>query len=538
MRAGRTVAPPFTPLALQTVGCGGSGEGRKGVEQVNLADRLRSSAARLPDKAALVVRPASGGASISFGELDGNADRAAAGFQQLGLAKGDRVAVMLGNSEHFVEAFFGALRAGLVVVPLNITYTAAEVAQILADSETSAIVIAEAFHDRLGGMAETLPSLRHVIVAGASAPPMGSQTWRQFLSTAGELQPVEVAEDDLALLPYTSGTTGTPKGAMLTHGNLLANHRQMEQTRLSVMERDVVLCVLPLFHIYALNVGMAFSVSRGATVLLVERFDPLQTLEIISAQRASIIIGAPPIYIAWINTPGVADYDLASVRFAVSGAAPLPKHVLERFAAELDLVIWEGYGLTETAPLLTTLAMGEQPIPGSVGRPVPGVEVRLVDDRGNEVRPGDPGEVVVRGPNVFSGYWRQPEATAEVLDEEGWFSTGDVGIFDGGDLFLVDRKKDMILVSGFNVYPREVEEVLYRHPKVAEAAVIGTPHPYTGEAVKAVVVLRPGEEADSDEITDFCRRYLARFKCPEVVQFAASLPVNPSGKVLRRELRG
>ena len=505
---------------------------------MNLADRLRSSAARLPDKAALVVRPTSGGASsITFAELDANVDKAAAGFQQLGLATGDRVALMLGNGTSFVEAFFGALRAGMVVVPLNITYTASEVAQILADSEAAAIVVGESFHDRLGGMAETLPSLQHVIVAGASAPPMGSQTWRQFLSSAGDVQPVEVAADDLALLPYTSGTTGAPKGAMLSHGNLMANQDQMAQTRLSVVERDVVLCVLPLFHIYALNVAMAFSLARGATVLLMERFDPLQTLEAVSSQRASIVIGAPPIYIAWINTPGVENYDLASVRFAVSGAAPLPKRVLERFESELGLVIWEGYGLTETAPLLTTVAMGDRPVPGSVGSPVPGVELRLLDDRGADVRPGDPGEVVVKGPNVFSGYWHQPEATAEVLTEDGWFSTGDVGIIDGGNLYLVDRKKDMVLVSGFNVYPREVEEVLFRHPKVAEAAVIGTPHPYTGEAVKAVVVLRPGEEADADDITDFCRRYLARFKCPEVVEFVDALPVNPSGKVLRRELR-
>jgi long-chain acyl-CoA synthetase len=176
-------------------------------------------------------------------------------------------------------------------------------------------------------------------------------------------------------------------------------------------------------------------------------------------------------------------------------------------------------------------------LPGSVGRPVPGVELRLLDDRGEEVRPGDPGEVVVRGPNVFSGYWRQPEATAEVLDADGWFRTGDVGILDDGNLYLVDRKKDLIIVSGFNVYPREVEEVLFRHPKVAEAAVIGAPHPYTGETVKAVVVVRPGEEANQEEITDFCRRYLARFKCPEVIEFVDALPVNPSGKVLRRELR-
>ena len=506
---------------------------------MNLADRLRASAARLPDKTALVVRPTSGSAGqVTYGQLDEAVDRAAAAFQAAGLSKGDRVALMVGNSEHFVEAFYGALRAGLVVVPLNITYTANEVAQILADSDAAAVVVGEAYHDRLAGISEALPALNTVIVAGASAPPMGASTWRQFLGTGGELQPVEVGADDLALLPYTSGTTGLPKGAMLSHGNLLANHDQMVQTRLSVHEGDVVLCVLPLFHIYALNVAMAFTLSRGATILLIERFDPLQTLEAISSQRASVIIGAPPIYIAWLNTPGVEDYDLASVRYAVSGAAPLPKRVLTRFAEELGVSIWEGYGLTETSPLLTTVAMGEALIPGSVGRPVPGVELRLVDDRGNDVRDGDPGEVVVRGPNVFSGYWREPEATALVLDGDGWFSTGDVGILDAGNLFLVDRKKDLVLVSGFNVYPREVEEVLFRHPKVAEAAVVGTPHPYTGEAVKAVVVLRVGEEATAEDITDFCRRYLARFKCPEVIEFVDALPVNPSGKVLRRELRG
>ncbi len=501
---------------------------------MNIAQGLRASAARLPDKAALLT--AAG--SVIYGELDARVDRAAAAFQTAGLARGDRVALLLGNTRHFVEAFYGALRAGLVVVPINVTYTAAEVSHILADAGARLVVAGQAYASVLDGMRETLASLEGVVVAGASSPPIGTRTWRQFVGAAGELRPVDVVDDDLALLPYTSGTTGRPKGAMLTHGNLLANQRQMAQTRLRIQEHDVVLAVLPLFHIYALNVGMAFPLSRGATLLLVERFDPVQTLEAISEHRASVLIGAPPMYVAWVNTPGVGDADLACVRFAISGAAPLPRSVLERFDAELGIPIWEGYGLTETAPVLTTVAMGDVVRPGSVGRPVPEVELRLVDDAGRDVKPGDPGEVVVRGPNVFVGYWQQPEATAQVVDPDGWFHTGDVGICDGEDLYLVDRKKDLILVSGFNVYPREVEEALYRHPKVAEAAVIGAPHPYTGETVRAVVVLRPGEEASAEEITDFCRRSLARFKCPEVVDFVDSLPHNASGKVLRRELRG
>ncbi|MEX2619605.1 MAG: long-chain fatty acid--CoA ligase [Egibacteraceae bacterium] len=501
---------------------------------MNIAERLRDSAARLPDKVALVFQDQ----RVTYAELDRQVDRAAAAFQALGLEPGARVALMVGNTPHFVEAFYGALRAGLVVVPINVGFTADEVAYLLADSGARAVVVSEPFAAVLHGVRETLPALDQVIVAGASSPPAGTRTWRQFASSVEDPPtPVDADASALALLQYTSGTTGKPKGAMLSHANLLANHAQMERTRLRVEEGDVVLCVLPLFHIYALNVAMAFTLSRGATIMVVERFDALQTLVDIAAHRVSVLLGAPPMYVAWVNTPGVADYDLASVRIAISGAAPLPPPVLERFRADLGIPIWEGYGLTETAPVLTTVAMGDRVVPGSVGMPLPDVEVRIVDDHGKPVRQGDPGEILVRGPNVFSGYWNDEPATKEAIDDEGWFATGDIGYSDEGYLYLVDRKRDLIIVSGFNVYPREVEEVLYRHPKVAEAAVVGTPHPYTGEAVKAVVVLCGGEEAGAEELIDFCRRSLARFKAPEVVEFVQSLPHNPSGKVLRRELR-
>ena len=505
---------------------------------MNIGEQLRATATRLPDKAALLFQ----GQSITYGQLDERVDRAAAGLRSLGLEPGDRVALMVGNSPHFVEAFYGALRAGLVVVPLNVGFTADEVAGILADSGARAIVVSEPFAGVLQGVRETLPALEETIVAGASSPPSGARTWRQLLAVTRD-DPARtegggpVEDDALALLQYTSGTTGMPKGAMLTHANLLANQRQMERTRLRVEEGDVVLCVLPLFHIYALNVAMAFTLARGATLLIVERFDPLSTLADIATHRASIIIGAPPMYIAWLNTPGVDDQDLASVRFAISGAAPLPRQVLNRWRGELDIPIWEGYGLTETAPVLTSVAMGQDVVPGSVGLPLPDVELRIVDDKGAPVPEGDPGEVLVRGPNVFAGYWNDGQATKEVLDADGWFATGDIGYLDAGHLYLVDRKRDLIIVSGFNVYPREVEEVLYRHPKVAEAAVVGAPHPYTGETVKAVVVLIGGEESTAEEIIDFCRRSLARFKAPEIVEFADALPHNKSGKLLRRELR-
>ena len=501
---------------------------------MNVADGLLASARRLPDKVAVLA----GGDRTTYGQLAERSGRAAAALQAQGLAPGDRVALILGNTVAYIEAFYGALRAGLVVVSVNTQLTEPELAHILTDCGARAVVAGADQRPLIEALRGSLPEVVGVLVAGGDQDlPVGMIGWEVALAAAGEPTPVDVAEGDFALLQYTSGTTGRPKGAQLTHANLVANHRQMEQTRLRVEEGDVVLSVLPLFHIYGLNVAMAFTLSRGATMLLIERFNPADTLAQVAEHRASILIGAPPMYQAWLATPDIATRDLASVRYAVSGAAPLPRVVLERFAEELHINIWEGYGLTETAPVLTSVAMAGEPTPGSVGAPVPGVELRLLDDAGNAVRPGDPGEVVVRGPNVFSGYWQQPEATREVLDADGWFRTGDVGYLDGGQLYLVDRKRDLIIVSGFNVYPREVEEVLVRHPKVAGAVVIGTPHPYTGECVKAVVVLRPGQTATAEEITEFCRTSLARFKIPEVVEFAEALPLLPSGKVKRRDLR-
>jgi long-chain acyl-CoA synthetase len=265
----------------------------------NLAEGLRASAERLGDKAAVLFQDG----EVSYRELVRRADAAAAAFQKLGLRPGDRVAVMVSNSPHFIEAFYGALTAGLVVVPINVTFTAEEVAHLLADSGARAVVVGAAFEPVLRGVREVLPALEQVIVTGASSPPVGSQTWKQFTSAGDRPEPVELDDDALALLQYTSGTTGRPKGAMLTHANLIANHEQMARTQLRVEERDVVLCVLPLFHIYALNVAMAFALSRGATMLLVERFDPVGTLETIARHRASVLIGAPPMYVAWVNTP-------------------------------------------------------------------------------------------------------------------------------------------------------------------------------------------------------------------------------------------
>jgi long-chain acyl-CoA synthetase len=499
---------------------------------MNIADCLRATAQRLPDKVAVYFR----GQHLTYADLDTRVDRAAAAFQGLGLCPHDRVGLGLANPLDFVEAWFGALRAGLVAVPLNTGSVTEEVAHILGDSGARAVVVSEAFYPVLAGLEQGLPGLDEVIIAGASTPLIGTQTWRQLLA-ASPAAPrlVEVGNDALALLQYKAGVTGRPKGVMLSHRNVLTNQAQLRQTRLRPLERDVVLCVLPLFHLHALNVGLALPLSRGASVLLVERFDPVHTLEQVVAHRVSLIIGTPSIYIAWANVPGIERYDLACVRFAVSVAAPLPATISATFNEQLGIPLWESYGLTETSSVLTFAASDAPPRPGSVGQPLPGVELRLVDDHGRRVPEGDFGEITVRGPNVFSGYWNAPAATVQVIDSGGWFSTGDIGYLAEGDLFLVDRKSDLIIVSGFNVYPREVEDVLYRHPKIAEAAVVGMPHPYTGETVKAMVVLRPDEEATAEEITSFCSRWMARFKCPEVVEFVSELPRVPAGKVRRRD---
>jgi len=500
---------------------------------MGLASILRETAKRFGDKPALVFQDK----PVTYAELDREVDRFAAGIASLGIKAGDRVALLVQNTPSFVSSYLGIARAGAVTVPLNTMFTAEEVSYIVSDSEARAIVVSESFLGAVGGLRETLPMLEHVIVVGDRAP-IGAMTVDQLMSRTGPVPDADPGMDALAALPYTSGTTGKPKGAMLTHGNLTANLDQMSRVpRLAVGPDDVILLVLPLFHIYALNVILGLTLREGATAVLQERFDASASLQAIERHRVTLLFGAPPMFVAWLNTPGATDRDLSSVRVAVSGAAPLPGAVLEEFQNKFGITIWEGYGLTETAPGVTSNAMGERAKPDSIGRPLPDIEMRLVDEHDEEAEDGDPGEIVVRGPNVFRGYWRQDEETARAM-RDGWFHTGDVAYADeDGYLFLVDRKKDLIIVSGFNVYPKEVEDVLFRHPKVADAAVIGVPHPYTGEAVKAMIVLKPGERATEEEIIEFCKRAIARFKCPQTVEFCAELPHTQTGKVLKRALR-
>jgi long-chain acyl-CoA synthetase len=486
----------------------------------NLAHALDATAARTPDAVALVFE----GAEITFAQLRSRALGAADALAARGVGPGDRVAIWVPNHPAFASAMYGAWRLGAVAVPLHAALTEPEAKHILGDSGSKVVVCGPDQRDVGGSLLDAL-GLEDLPLDGGERP----VAERPDASVGG----------DLALIQYTAGTSGLPKGAMLTHANLKANIDQMRQVPIAIGPDDVALCVLPLFHIFGLNVVLNMAIEVGSKVVLSERFDPSGSLDLIKANLVTMIAGAPPVFVAWLMGDAPRDA-FSNLRVAVSGAAPLAKEVLSGFKDRYDVTIWEGYGLTETSPALTSTAIGGVPKPNCVGRPLPGVEIKLIDEDGDEVADeGDPGEIVVRGPNVFSGYWNRPEESKAAFTEDGWFKSGDVGVFDDdGDLYIVDRKKDMVLVSGFNVYPREIEDVLRRHPNVGDVAVIGVPDEHTGEHIKAIVVADPpGESVTADSLLEFCSTNLAPYKTPKEIEIVADIPRNAAGKVLRRELR-
>ena len=509
---------------------------------MQLGELVARAAAQTPDKTALIFRAAAQSPFkdeiITYKELNARVNRVANGLTQLGIKRGDRVALYLHNIPQFVEAFYGAQMCGATIIPMNVMYKAGEIQYILSDAGVKAIITLAPFYANVQAIRSEVPSLEHAIVLAAEPLP-GATLWHQaFASQSEQATPIAGDDEDVAVILYTSGTTGKPKGAMLTHTNLISNIEQFnQQPRFRLADHDVSWLGLPLFHVYALNVGMNAGIYLNATLALMERFDPVASLEIFQRDKITILFGAPPMYVAWVLNPAVGSYNLSSIRAAFSGAAALPVAILEKFKQLTGVDIMEGYGLTETAPVATSNAIGPVVKPGSIGPAIPGIEIKIVDDNDNEVPVGEVGELVCRGPNVMKGYFNKPEANEEAF-RGGWFHTGDLAKVDeDGYYYIVDRKKDMILVSGFNVYPREVEEFLYRHPKIADAAVVQAPDEYQGESVMAFVVLRQGQTATEREIIDYCRDGIAVFKCPRHVEFRAELPKNMTGKVLRRELR-
>ena len=486
-----------------------------------------------PDDAVALV---SRGAPTTYGELRAQAAELRGGLMRLGIEPGDRVALVVANNWFFAVTYLATLGVGAVAVPLNPASPGAELERELAAVRAKVVVVGPSAREAIEEVDRAAVGLEHVVLAGA-AEGEGARVEALFGGSSAPL--VDRAADDLAVLVFTAGTSGSPKAAMLTHGNLLANIEQVQQhPGRRVEPGDALLGVLPLFHIFGLNVVLGLGLSAGARVVLVERFDPVASLDTLQRHGITLVAGAPPMYTAWATMPGANPGAFATVRLATSGAAPLPDEIRPLFEQRFGVPIHEGYGLTEAAPVVTSSLVDRPPRPGSIGVPLPGIEVRLVDEEGEDALVGDPGEIRVRGPNVFKGYWENEEATAAAITPDGWLCTGDVAVADDeGWLYIVDRAKDLIIVSGFNVYPAEVEEALLEHPGIAQVAVVGNAHPYSGETVVAFVVPESGRLLEEDEVIEFCADRLARYKCPTKVNFVPSLPVGVAGKLLRRQLR-
>lgn len=482
------------------------------------------------DAIALIWR----GRTTTYGDLRDQVASFRGGLHAAGVGVGDRVALLLSNSPHFVVAYLGAVGLGAVVVPLNPTSPGPELESELAVVDAKVVVV-----DKVSAVnwshvdPAAVPGIEMVITSDVADD--GTIGFDDLVAASAQHGVVEVDVDALAVLMFTSGTAGAPRAAMLSHGNLMANLDQSLSADGHINDTDVIFGVLPLFHIFGLNVVIGLGLKVGATLLLVQRFDPSTAVQSIQDRGVTVIPGAPALWAAFAHFDDLADDAFSTVRLALSGASRLPIRVAEQMRDRFGVEIREGYGLTEASPIVTT-STGSPVRFGSVGRALSGVDIRLVTADG-EALVGDVGEVWVRGPNIFLGYYDDPEATASVLDADGWLRTGDMATADDdGYLYLVDRSKDLIIVSGFNVYPAEVEEMLVMHPLVAEAAVVGVPHPHTGEAVKAYVVTTPRADVDEDTLIEHSLDHLARYKCPSKVIFVDALPRNASGKLVRRSL--
>jgi len=499
----------------------------------------------------------------SYRSISDAAWRFANGLRRLGVKKGDRIALVLPNTPQFVIAFYGALRAGAIVVPCNPLYTQPELQHQLADSGATVVVALSRLYPVVKA-ARANTAVEHVIVTNIKEemPPIlrvlftlakegkdghrqrfagdpGAVGLSEVLSAPAEPFDAGTTADDLAVLQYTGGTTGVSKGAMLSHRALVANTLQCRAWFTNLRDGgDAAMAVMPFFHVYGLTVVMNLAVLRAMTMVLIPRPDLRHIFLAIQKHRPRFFPGAPRIYILLNNSPDLGRYDLRSIEWFLSGSAPLPVEVMKRFEELTGGKVLEGYGLTEAAPVTHSNPRQGIRKPGSVGLPMPDVDCKIVDiETGtHEVGAGEAGELCLRGPNLMDGYWQRPEETAAVL-RDGWLYTGDIVRMDEDGYFsVVDRKKEMIIVSGFKVYPREVDEVLYTHPGVLEAAAVGVPHPSKGEVVKAFVVLRPGATATAQQLMDHCRANLAPYKVPVEIVFRAELPKTLIGKVLRRQL--
>ena len=508
---------------------------------LNLAVMLVESAKRLPNHPAIL----SDGRSMTYAELDAAVNRFANALGTLGVKRGQNVMLMLPNIPEFVVAYYGTLKAGAVAVPVNVLYKARELEFLLTDSESVVLVTCEAFLAEAREAAQRVPTCRHLVMV--PFPAAGKEEGRNLhrydrlmADASPSFDMAQTQADDTAVIVYTSGTTGKPKGAELSHFSQFFQCRVLpELTEDMAPPDDVSLIVLPLFHAFGQTCLMSTVIGVGTTMVLLPRYDAGATLQAMDRYRVTAFAGVPTMYVQMLNHPDRKKYDLSRLRRCVSGGAPIAVETLETWKREYGFDIREGYGLTETAPIATFSLGAIQPRYGSCGKAIWGCDVKVVDLQGQTLPPGKEGEVLIRGVNLMKGYYKNPEATAAAI-KDGWLYTGDLGKLDAdGYLYIVGRIKDMIIRGGYNVYPREIEELLYEHPAVQECAVVGVPHPELGEEVKAVLFLKSGCTVTPEEIRAYCKERVAPHKYPRLVDIRTEpLPKGPTGKILKRELVG
>lgn len=507
---------------------------------MNLTEKLSITASENPNKTALVFQDE----ETNYMELEGAVTKFASSLQQLGYKKGDHIALVVGNSPHYVIGLYAALRIGAVVVPINPLYTAHEMAYILNNGDVTGVITMDVLLEKFETIADQVPGVNYYISCETGSDkslensPLSAKlkSFTSFIQEGSlELDAPQISEEDTALVLYTSGTTGKPKGAMLTHKNIYSNAKDTADY-LTINGEDRVIAALPMFHVFCLTVALNAPLLNGGTVLIMPKFSPQEVFNITTTHKATIFAGVPTMYNYLLQSATDNTADFSGVRLCVSGGSAMPVALLNDFEKTFNVKVSEGYGLSEASPVTSFNPLDRPRKPGSIGRNIMNVVNKVVDEFGAEVETGEVGELIVQGPNVMKGYYKLPEETAASL-KGGWLYTGDMAREDDeGYFYIVDRKKDMIIVGGYNVYPREVEEVLYDHPGVAEAAVIGAPHPESGETVVCFVVTKDSSLNESG-LHEFCKAHLAKYKVPARIEFMDELPKNTTGKVLRKNLR-
>ncbi len=508
---------------------------------MNLSEQLSVTAKNYPHKSAYIFQ----GEKTSYLELEGAVTKFASQLKALGYQRGDHIALVAGNSPHYIISLYGALRIGAVIIPVNPMYTPQELSYILNNGDVKAVITMDVLVKKFEAIKDKLPQINHYIVCETTSEMATTEEqsfpgeMKSFTNMVREGSPIldapELNEEDVALILYTSGTTGTPKGAMLTHKNLYSNAKDTADY-LAINGEDLVIAALPMFHVFCLTVALNAPLMNGGTIIILPKFSPTSVFKVAKDHKATIFFGVPTMYNYLLQSSEGHENDFSNIRLCISGGAAMPVTLLKEFEKVFQVIVSEGYGLSEASPVTCFNPLDRQRKPGSIGCNIVNVKNKVVDEFGEEVEVGEVGELICKGPHIMKGYYKMPEETAVAL-KDGWLYTGDMARMDDeGYFYIVDRKKDMILVGGYNVYPREIEEVLHQHPNVLEAAVIGIPDPNVGEAVVCYVVTND-HSLTEEALIEFCSANLAKYKVPSKIEFLDELPKNTTGKILRKSLR-